>query len=152
MVGCWDLRHLFSNGGRRAHRQKAATCCYLPKVEQNQKVPGWRYEKKISLRKAAVFIYLFLWLYTVFTHHNVVQLLQMTRSTLTRLSARTHPSHASPIWWNWRRNGLLTRMRSTSQDSSPVIPGCSPACLLETTVRTRATLGFWSDLQSLKRE
>lgn len=147
MVGCWDLTHLFSNGGRRAHRQKAATCCYLPKVEQNQKVPGWRYEKNIPEQGCGIYL-----LYTVFTHHNVVQLLQMTRSTLTRLSALTHPSHASPIWWNWRRNGLLTRMRSTSQDSLPAIPGCSPACLLETTVRTRATLGFWSDLQSLKRE
>lgn len=76
----------------------------------------------------------------------------MTRSTLTRLSARTRPSPASPIWWNWRRNGPLTRTRSTSRDSSPATPGSSPACPLETTVRTRATLGCWWDSRSWKRE
>lgn len=85
-------------------------------------------------------------------HCFVVQLLQMTQPTLTRLSALTHPSHASPIWWSWRRNGLLTRMRSASQDSWPVIPGCFPACLWETTVKTRAMPGCWSDLQNSKRE
>lgn len=93
-----------------------------------------------------------LWTALARHHCNLVHLLQMTRPTSTRLSAPTHRSHVSPIWWSWRRNGLPTRMRSTSQDYWPVIPGCFPACRSETTVKMRAMPGCWSDLQNSKRE
>lgn len=86
------------------------------------------------------------------SHHDALLTLQTTQTTLTGLSAPTRPSHASPIWWTWRRKVTLTWIITTSPDLLTSIPEYSQICRWPNTARMRVMPGCWWDLQSLKCE